>query len=90
MTADGNFSLNHVRQKPREDEVWLSDGTGMMWQREKAKAFIAAARNINTVCRDQKWMCPTPTDIILVCRKHHAKISFELLNGQCSSLKRVT
>ncbi|GLB45063.1 hypothetical protein LshimejAT787_1901410 [Lyophyllum shimeji] len=43
LTADGNFKADHVRQKSGDADIWLSEGAGMMWTREKAQAFLDAA-----------------------------------------------
>ncbi|GLB34333.1 hypothetical protein LshimejAT787_0112170 [Lyophyllum shimeji] len=43
LTADGNFKADHVRQKAGDADIWLSEGAGMMWTREKVQAFLNAA-----------------------------------------------
>lgn len=41
--ADGNFKADHVRQKNEVDDVWLSEGSGMIPKREEYFTFLATA-----------------------------------------------
>jgi hypothetical protein len=49
ITADGNFKADHVRQKSAADDIWLSDGLGMITSRSEYHAFLESARNRPTV-----------------------------------------
>lgn len=42
FVADGNFKADHVRQK-NETDVWLSDGSGMIPQKQEYLTFLATA-----------------------------------------------
>jgi hypothetical protein len=41
--ADGNFKADHVRQKNEVDDVWLSEGSGMIPKRQEYFDFLATA-----------------------------------------------
>jgi hypothetical protein len=41
--ADGNFKADHVRQKNEVDDVWLSEGSGMIPRRQEYLTFLATA-----------------------------------------------
>jgi hypothetical protein len=41
--ADGNFKADHVRQKNQVDDVWLSEGGGMIAKRDDYYTFLATA-----------------------------------------------
>jgi hypothetical protein len=41
--ADGNFKADHVRQKSDIDNVWLSEGSGMVPKRDEYLAFLKTA-----------------------------------------------
>lgn len=41
--ADGNFKADHVRQKNEVDDVWLSEGSGMIPKRQEYFSFLATA-----------------------------------------------
>lgn len=43
FVADGNFKADHVRQNSDVDDVWLSEGSGMIPKREKYFTFLATA-----------------------------------------------
>jgi hypothetical protein len=43
FVADGNFKADHVRQKNEVDDVWLSEGSGMIPQRQEYLTFLATA-----------------------------------------------
>lgn len=44
FVADGNFKADHIRSKRPQDDVWLSDGEGMMTAREPYATHIKAAK----------------------------------------------
>jgi hypothetical protein len=48
FVVDGNFTADHVEQSTNED-IWLSDGTGMMARREEYKAFLEVAHSLSGV-----------------------------------------
>ena len=41
--ADGNFKADHVRQKNPVGDIWLSEGSGMIPQRQEYLSFLALA-----------------------------------------------
>jgi hypothetical protein len=41
--ADGNFKADHVRQEKELDDVWLSEGSGMIPKRQEYFSFLATA-----------------------------------------------
>lgn len=41
--ADGNFKADHVRQKNADGDVWLSEGAGMIPERQKYHSFLEKA-----------------------------------------------
>ena len=43
FVADGNFKADHVRQKTAVQNVWLSEGGGMVPKREEYMAFLKTA-----------------------------------------------
>lgn len=43
FVADGNFKADHVRQKNPVDDVWLSEGSGMIPRRSEYLTFLATA-----------------------------------------------
>ena len=43
FVADGNFKADHVRQKSAIENVWLSEGGGMVPKREEYQAFLKTA-----------------------------------------------
>lgn len=47
--ADGNFKADHIRQKNEVDDVWLSEGSGMIPKREEYFSFLAKAIEMQTV-----------------------------------------
>ena len=52
FVLDGNFKLAHVKQKRPEDDVWLSNGHGMMTEDIRYRKHIALAiedKEVNTV-----------------------------------------
>jgi hypothetical protein len=49
MVADGNFTADHIKQKRPQDDVWLSDGEGMMTAREPYTTHIKLAKETKDV-----------------------------------------
>lgn len=49
FVADGNFKADHVRNPRAVEDVWLSEGGGMMSKRETYRRFLNEAKNIPTV-----------------------------------------
>jgi len=49
LVADGNFKADHIRQKNEVDDVWLSEGSGMIPKREEYFTFLATAIERQTV-----------------------------------------
>lgn len=49
FVADGNFKADHVRQKGAEDDIWLSEGAGMIPKREEYHTFLKSAIERQTV-----------------------------------------
>jgi hypothetical protein len=43
FVADGNFKADHVRQKSAGENVWLSEGGGMVPKRDEYLAFLKTA-----------------------------------------------
>ncbi|KAH9478642.1 hypothetical protein JR316_0009099 [Psilocybe cubensis] len=43
FVADGNFKADHVRSEKPSRDIWLSEGGGMMPQREEYHAFLKTA-----------------------------------------------
>jgi hypothetical protein len=43
VVADGNFKADHIRQKDNPDDVWLSEGGGMMPRRDEYASFLKTA-----------------------------------------------
>lgn len=41
--GDGNFKADHIRQKSEVDDVWLSEGSGMIPRRQEYLTFLASA-----------------------------------------------
>jgi hypothetical protein len=41
--ADGNFKADHIRLENDEDDVWLSEGSGMIPKRREYFTFLASA-----------------------------------------------
>lgn len=50
FVADGNFKADHIRQKNEVDDVWLSEGSGMIPKRTEYFSFLATAIEKLTVC----------------------------------------
>lgn len=47
---DGNFSLEHMRMKKSENDVFLSDGEGYMVQWLPYQHHLGASLETNQVC----------------------------------------
>jgi hypothetical protein len=47
--ADGNFKADHVRQPRSQDDVWFSEGAGMMPTRQDYEEFLKCVEDIRTV-----------------------------------------
>jgi len=43
LVVDGNFTADHIKLKRAADDVWLTDGEGMMTARAPYKAHLAIA-----------------------------------------------
>lgn len=56
VTADGNFTADHVRQKSAAEDVWLSDGLGMTTKTSDYKTFLQTAQERNTVSVNKKQL----------------------------------
>jgi hypothetical protein len=50
IVVDGNFSMEHMRMKKSEDDVFLSDGEGYMVQWEPYKQHLDASVEAKQVC----------------------------------------
>ena len=46
---DGNFTADHIKQTRPNDDVWLTDGEGMMAERTSYDAHIKSAKDIPDV-----------------------------------------
>lgn len=49
LVVDGNFTADHIRQKRPADDVWLSEGHGMMTAAHPFKDYIAIATDTKEV-----------------------------------------
>jgi hypothetical protein len=49
FVADGNFKADHVRQKNPANDLWLSEGGGMMTKRAEYELFLENAQERVTV-----------------------------------------
>jgi hypothetical protein len=49
MTADGNCKADHIKQK-YNDDIWLSEGGGMIPKRDEYEEFLKTAKERQTVC----------------------------------------
>ena len=50
LVTDGNFTADHIMQKRRRDDVWLTNGEGMMTDRARYHAHLAVAVDTHDVC----------------------------------------
>ena len=51
LVADGNFTADHIKQRRPQDDIWLSDGEGMMMAREPYATHIKLAKETKEVGR---------------------------------------
>lgn len=49
FVADGNFKADHVRNHRAAEDIWFSDGGGMMANRLEYQEFLKEAKNKPTV-----------------------------------------
>jgi hypothetical protein len=49
FVADGNFKADHVRQRIQDNDIWLSEGGGMMSLRCDYEEFLKTAKEQPTV-----------------------------------------
>ena len=49
FVVDGNFTADHIKQKRPQDDVWLSDGEGIMTAREPYATHVKTAKIIKDV-----------------------------------------
>lgn len=57
FVVDGNFTADHIKQTRPNDDVWLTDGEGMMTERAPYDAHIKAAVEIKEVsCFNAHWL----------------------------------
>lgn len=63
VVLDGNFSASHLKQgnAQAEDDVWLTEGEGMMAERTRYKAHIDIAIEIKEVSKTQTSKCSSVT-----------------------------
>jgi hypothetical protein len=82
--ADGNFKADHVRQK-NESDVWLSDGSGMIPQKQEYLSFLATAIERLTVSRNfigvRLFHNPVPALIPAPLNRHLIIFLFFLIEG---------
>jgi hypothetical protein len=50
FVVDGNFTADHIKQKRNQDDVWLSDGEGIMTAREPYATHLKTAKPTTDVC----------------------------------------
>lgn len=56
LVVDGNFKADHIKLKRAADDVWLTDGEGMMTARAPYKAHLAIAIETKEV---RSYQCST-------------------------------
>lgn len=49
FVVDGNFTADHIKQTRPNDDVWLTEGEGMMTERSSYDAHIKSAKDIPDV-----------------------------------------
>jgi hypothetical protein len=49
FVVDGNFTADHIKQTRPNDDVWLTEGEGVMTERTSYDAHIKAAKDIPDV-----------------------------------------
>src|SRR6266568_2382764 len=78
FVADGNFKADHVRQMKPSNDVWLSEGAGMIPKRQEYFAFLKTAMERSTVSSFLLADAASDADADCLCRspfrKHLAKI----------------
>ena len=86
LVADGNFKADHIRQKSNPDDVWLSEGGGMMPKRDEYETFLKNAierrtASIFTIDR---------VSLNYYFRELPVKITFVQLSKPCSTRRLAT
>jgi hypothetical protein len=56
FVVDGNFTADHIKLKRAADDVWLTDGEGMMTARDPYKAHLAVAIETKEVGKSMKFL----------------------------------
>ena len=57
--VDGNFTADHIKQTRPNDDVWLTNGEGMMTEIEPYEAHIKAAKEtveVSFVYTNADWL----------------------------------
>ena len=86
LVADGNFKADHIRQKSNLDDVWLSEGGGMMPKRDEYETFLRTAIERRTAC-----IFTIDRDGLKYCfRKLPVKITSVQLSKRCSIRRPAT
>ena len=49
LVADGNFTANHIKQQHPQDDIWISNGEGMMTAREPYTTHIKLSKDTKDV-----------------------------------------
>ena len=55
LVANGNFTADHIKQQQLQDDIWLSDGEGMMTAREPYATHIKLAKDPKNIGRIYYW-----------------------------------
>lgn len=50
FVVDGNFTADHIKQARPNDDVWLTNGEGMMTELVPYNAHLKAAKDLKEVC----------------------------------------
>ena len=58
ITIDGNFTADHIKQKRGLDDVWLTNGEGMMTARAQYYAHLAVAVDMKDVSAPRNLIQP--------------------------------
>ena len=56
FVVDGNFTADHIKLKRATDDVWLTDGEGMMTAWDPYKAHLAVAIETKEVGQLMKFL----------------------------------
>jgi hypothetical protein len=56
LVVDGNFTADHIRQKRAADDVWLTNGEGMMTAQGPYHAHLAIAIETKDVSESMIFM----------------------------------